>query len=77
MKERMYQDMARQRLYNRRNVSVFRALEPAGGVNNIGPSEEWGEVTLYVDSGATDTVIGENMLKSIELKEGLAKRRGA
>ena len=31
---------------------------------------------LAVDSGATETVIGEDMLTSIELKEGEAFRRG-
>ena len=36
----------------------------------------WEEIELAVDSGATETVIGENILKSIDLLEGMAYKRG-
>ena len=38
---------------------------------------DWEEVELAVDSGATETVIGESMISSIETKPGEASRRGA
>ena len=38
---------------------------------------DWEEIELAVDSGATETVIGESMISSIETKPGEASRRGA
>ena len=38
--------------------------------------QEWEEIELAVDSGATETVIGEDMLKNIDLKQGEAYKRG-
>ena len=37
---------------------------------------EWDEIKLYVDSGATETVMSEEMLTSVEVKEGPACKRG-
>ena len=37
---------------------------------------EWEEIELAVDSGATETVIGEDMITSIETKDGEASERG-
>ena len=34
------------------------------------------EIEMVVDSGATETVLGENLLKNIDTKEGSAYRRG-
>ena len=36
----------------------------------------WEEIEFNVDSGATETVIGEKMLMSVETKEGDQRRRG-
>ena len=38
--------------------------------------QEWEEVEVAVDSGATETVVGEDMIKGVETKEGEAARRG-
>ena len=38
--------------------------------------EEWEEIEMAVDSGATETVVGENMIKGVETKPGEATRRG-
>ena len=46
------------------------------GLNNLEQNDGWEEITLCVDSGAIETVIGGSMLKSIRVLEGLAKRRG-
>ena len=53
---------------------MFLTLNP-DGLNTVA-EPEWEEITLYVDSGATETVIGEQMLRSIKKLEGLAKQRG-
>ena len=36
----------------------------------------WEEITMFVDSGATESVVPEDMLESIETKEGPAAKRG-
>ena len=38
--------------------------------------QEWEEIEMVVDSGATEIVVGESMLKNIDTKEGSAYRRG-
>ena len=45
------------------------------GVNSVGTSE-WEEIDMAIDSGATETVVEENMLTSIDTVEGEASRRG-
>ena len=45
------------------------------GVNSM-EEQEWEELEMAVDSGATETVVGEDMLKNIHLKEGSAYKRG-
>ena len=39
-------------------------------VNMIGESGEWEEIEMAVDSGATETVVGEDMVESVEVVEG-------
>ena len=36
----------------------------------------WEEIEMAVDTAATEAVVGEEMLESVETKEGAAKRRG-
>ena len=36
----------------------------------------WEELELAIDSGASETVVGDGMLKTVEVKEGTAKKRG-
>ena len=38
--------------------------------------QEWEEIEMAVDSGATETVVGEDMIKGVETKPGEATRRG-
>ena len=45
------------------------------GINKC-DEQEWEEIEMAVDSGATETVVGENMLTSIDTKEGSAYKRG-
>ena len=44
-------------------------------INSIG-EDGWEEIELAVDSGASETVISEDMVSSAEIKEGPAARRG-
>ena len=47
------------------------------GVNMVGKaSEEWEEIEMAVDSGATETVVGEDMLLGVQLKEGKHVEKG-
>ena len=45
------------------------------GLNQLG-GNEWEEIEFNVGSGASETVVGELMLKSVETKEGEQKRNG-
>ena len=60
----------------REEVAALVTVYPAG-VNTVGEQEgEWEELEIAVDSGATETVIPEDKLPGVELKEGEAYRRG-
>ncbi len=50
-------------------------MEPSG-LNTVRRKDGWEEVKLYVDSGATETVVGEHMLESVTRVEGAAARIG-
>ena len=56
-------------------VRMFRTIEPEG-IHAMGQSREWEEVEMAVDSGASETVMGPEMLEGVETKESLASRRG-
>ena len=56
-------------------LKIFRTIEPEG-VNEIEETGEWEEIEFAVDSGATETVLGEEDLPGIEVKAGAASRRG-
>ena len=53
---------------------MLQAIEPEG-VNMI-MQGEWQELEMAVDSGATETVVGEDMLTDIDTKPGAASRKG-
>ena len=46
------------------------------GINMIEDTGGWEEIDMAIDSGATETVVGEGMLESIETVEGEAYRKG-
>ena len=60
---------------SKRSLRVFRTIEPEG-VCAVSQDSEWEVIEMAVDSAATETVVGEEMLKSIEMKEGTASKRG-
>jgi len=60
---------------NVEKLDIFKVIEPEG-FNEIEEKGEWEEIEMAVDSGATETVLGEDDLESIEIKEGAASRRG-
>ena len=57
-----------------RGLRLFTTIEPEG-VNAV-QDQGWEEIELAVDSGASETVIGEDMLTSVATKEGPASKRG-
>lgn len=56
-------------------LRIFQTIEPEG-VNAVKGAGQWEEIEMAVDSGASETVIGEDMLQGVETKEGPASRRG-
>ena len=69
--ESYYEDF---RIRNIENLNILETVEPEG-INTL-EDPEWEEIELAVDSGATETVIGEEALKSVKLLEGSAFKRG-
>ena len=56
-------------------IGPLIAIEPEG-INMVKKKGAWEEVKMYVDSGATETVLGIKMLESVETQEGGAAKRG-
>ena len=56
-------------------LSIIRTVEPEN-VNSIKAKDGWEEILMAVDSGASGTVVGEDMLETIPTKEGEASKRG-
>ena len=59
----------------RKGINTLVEILPAG-VNKMEELPEWEEIEMAVDSGATETVVGEDMIKGVETKPGEATRRG-
>ena len=55
------------------NILITRGAE---AVKAVGSNDEWEEIELGVDSGATETVVGPDMLPNIDTVEGDQKKRG-
>lgn len=55
-------------------LKTFITIEPEG-LHQISEGE-WEEIELAVDSGATETVVGECMVPSVEITPGIASKRG-
>ena len=54
---------------------MFKTIEP-DHVKAVNPDEDWEEIEFALDSGATETVMGECMLSRVEIEEGAARKRG-
>ena len=55
------------------NVNYFRTVQPEEVMQVQG---EWEEIDMAVDSGATETVLGESMAVTVKTEPGEASRRG-
>ena len=50
-------------------LKMFKTIEP-DHVKAVNATDDgWQEIEFAVDSGATETVMGEDMLSSVEIKE--------
>ena len=58
-----------------KKLNTFITIEPEG-VNTIQNNNGWELITMYVDSGATETVIAEQMLSMMDIKESPQSKRG-
>ena len=56
-------------------LNIIQTIEPEA-VNSVKVDNRWEIIDMAVDSGASETVIGEEMLQSVQTKEGDASRRG-
>ena len=57
------------------HLNTFQTIEPEA-FNAAKCIDGWEEVDFAIDSGATETVVGEDMLMRITTKEGPACKRG-
>lgn len=58
-----------------RELRLLGTIEPEA-VNRVQGKSEWECIDLAVDSGASETVIVEDLLQNVPIKEGDASRRG-
>ena len=58
------------------DLALLATIEPEGVHAIKAGRDEWEEIVIYVDSGASETVMGANMLEGVETKEGAASKRG-
>ena len=56
-------------------LSILGVVEPCG-VMAVEEVENWEIIEMAVDSGAGETVIGEEMLNSVDIVEGEAHKKG-
>ena len=56
------------------SLNMLETLQPAS-LNAI-KSDGWEEVVMAVDSGASETVVGEDMVVTANLKESEGSKRG-
>ena len=56
-------------------LSPIVAIEPQS-VNGVTEDDEWEEVKLAVDSGATEIVIPPDILEGVERRQGAPHTRG-
>ena len=73
--EMMSKEVEKQERREDNKLNLFVAVEPEG-VNSIQDEVKWELLTLYVDSGATETVIAETMLSMMEIKDSPQSKRG-
>ena len=57
------------------SLCPLTTIDPFGTLNAVRP-DGWEELELTVDSGASETVVGENMILSTDVVESAASRRG-
>ena len=61
---------------DKKELKILQIVEPEG-FNAVGEAQpEWQEIEFAVDSGATESVINEDMLPAIPLTESEASKRG-
>ena len=62
-------------LQKRIGLSILGVVEPCA-VMAVEQVEDWEVIEMAVDSGAGETVIGEEMLNSVDIVEGEAHKKG-
>ena len=57
------------------SLNMFLTVE-LENLNSVGEKADWEEVKFTVDSGASETVVGEEMLGGVPMQASAASRRG-
>ena len=73
--QRVLNELKFEEAKGKEGLRPLKVIEPEG-VNELEVTGEWEEIEMAVDSGATETVVGEGDLLSVETKEGPASKRG-
>ena len=60
---------------DKKELMLFKTILPEG-LNPVSAKGEWELIEMAVDSGATETVVNDDMLKSVETKESWGSRKG-
>ena len=58
------------------DLAILSTIEPEGINATKKLTNEWEKLIIYVDSGASETVMGVHMLEGVEIQEGAASKRG-
>ena len=66
--------VGRNKMPRSEQINYLNGQDPEGFNNMF--DDIWELVVMYVDSGATETVLTEGMLSMLELKEGIKSKRG-
>jgi len=61
---------------SKKEVNVLQTVNPKESIRELNETEEWEEIEMAVDSGATEHVMNEDSLRTIETKDGEASRQG-
>ena len=56
-------------------MKTLSIIEPAG-VKAIKENNEWEKIEFAIDSGASETVISEDMIPNVDMTESMASKRG-
>ncbi len=73
--ENMEEEQDKEEASSSSGINIMQTIEPEG-MNRVSGDSEWECLEMAVDSGASETVVNDEMVTSVETKEGMASRKG-